>query len=201
MSSGERSAVAGLRERNRARTRAEIRAAALRLISEQGYAATTVDQIAKAADVSPSTFFRYFPTKEDAVMVDDLDAPMIEAFRRQPPEVSPLDAFRAVMQEVYGGMPEEVREQERMRIRIVLQTPELRDRMLGSLGETITMLAGIIAERVGRSPDDPKVVHFAGALTGVVLAAMFRANALDPDVDPLRLSEEAINDLADGLPL
>jgi hypothetical protein len=126
---------------------------------------------------------------------------LIEAFRRQPPEVSPLDAFRAVMQEVYGGMPEEVREQERLRIRIVLQTPELRDRMLGSLGETITMLAGIIAERVGRSPDDPKVVHFAGALAGVVLAAMFRANALDPDVDPLRLSEEAINDLADGLPL
>ena len=75
----------GLRERKKARTRASLREHALRLFREQGYQRTTVEQIAAAAEVSPSTFFRYFPTKEDLVLQDDMDTRMVEAFERQPP--------------------------------------------------------------------------------------------------------------------
>src|SRR4249919_3849313 len=52
----------GLRELKKQRTRAAIQAAALALIERQGYDATTCEQISAAAEVSPATFFRYFPT-------------------------------------------------------------------------------------------------------------------------------------------
>jgi AcrR family transcriptional regulator len=84
----------GLRERKKARTRASIREHALRLFREQGHQATTVEQIAAAAEVSPSTFFRYFPTKEDVVLHDDMESLMLEAFARQPPEIGLVAAVR-----------------------------------------------------------------------------------------------------------
>src|SRR6201999_2191851 len=93
---------AGLRERKKARTRASLREHALRLFREQGYQATTVEQIAAAAEVSPSTFFRYFPTKEDVVLQDDMDSRMIEALARQPADLAPIAAVRAALQQAWG---------------------------------------------------------------------------------------------------
>lgn len=71
----------GLRERKKLKTRVAIRRATYRLIAEQGYDATTVEQIAEAAEVSPSTVFRYFPTKEDIVLTDEFDPVIVAALR------------------------------------------------------------------------------------------------------------------------
>src|SRR5438132_7606923 len=60
-------ATVGLRERKKQRTRETIVAVATKLFLEQGYEATTTAQIADAAEVAPSTFFKYFPTKADVV--------------------------------------------------------------------------------------------------------------------------------------
>src|SRR6266540_3380610 len=103
---GEMSQVS-LRERKKARTRAAIREHAMRLFREQGFAETTVDQIAEAADVSPSTFFRYFPNKEAVILQDDYDPRIITAFRAQPPEISTIAALRAAFKQVFAEMTAE----------------------------------------------------------------------------------------------
>ena len=74
----------GLRERKKEKMRAAIQRQALRLFREQGYDATTVSQIANAAEVSESSFFRYFPTKEDLVRWDEFDPLIVEAIKAQP---------------------------------------------------------------------------------------------------------------------
>ena len=63
----------GLRERKKQKTRESIQRTALRLFERQGYEETTIEQIAAAAEISESTFFNYFPTKEDVVLYDAYD--------------------------------------------------------------------------------------------------------------------------------
>src|ERR1700742_2995501 len=97
----------GLRERKKARTRATIRQEALRLFREQGYQATTVEQIAAAAEISPSTFFRYLPTKEAVVLQDDREPGLVEAIEQHPGELGMVAAIRASMQAVSASLTEE----------------------------------------------------------------------------------------------
>jgi AcrR family transcriptional regulator len=147
----------------------------LRLIREQGYDATTVEQIAEAAEVSPSTFFRYYPTKEDVVLQDDLDLLWIEAFRAQPPELSTIAAMRAALREAFANMSEADMTvlRETMDLAAI---PAVRARMLDEFARTTQVLAGVIAERAGRAPDDFAVVTAAGAVLGVAMAAYFTAS-------------------------
>ncbi len=192
--------VPGLRERKKAKARAAIQQHALRLFREQGYSETTVEQIAEAAEVSPSTFFRYFPTKEDVVLLDVLDPIIIEAFRAQPPDSSPSQALLAAFRSAVNELPEEEQELERARERLILTTPELRARMLNDVVDTIQMLSGLIAERVGRTPDDFAVRVYSGALIGVMFSVMY--TAVDhPEADLSSLMEDALKQLGTGLTL
>ncbi|MGH2387553.1 MAG: TetR family transcriptional regulator, partial [Chloroflexota bacterium] len=183
--------VVGLRERKKAKTKAAIQRHALRLFEEQGYAATTIEQIAEAAEVSPSTFFRYFPTKDDVVLQDDLDPILIEAFHAQPAELSPIQAFRGALRAVFAELPEDEWELARQRNALGSTVPELRARMLEELYRTIQMLAEAVAERVGRPADDFAVRTLAGAIIGVGMSAMHAVNE-DPTMDHIMRMDEGM---------
>ncbi|GAA3559246.1 TetR family transcriptional regulator [Amycolatopsis ultiminotia] len=190
----------GLRERKKARTRESIQRHALRLFEAQGYAATTVEQIAAAAEVSPSTFFRYFPTKEETVLYDPVDPLLIEAARKQPAELSLIGVIRATLKDVRENWPAEVWAEERVRQRLVFTEPALRARLSEGHIEGIDMIAGFVAERTGRAPDDSEVRAWAGALTGVLLAVGI-ARFNDPNLDWFDELDRAFAFIEGGLQL
>jgi len=171
----------------------------MRLFREQGWEETTVEQIAEAADVSPSTFFRYFPTKEDVVLRDDYDELMIESFRAQPAELTPLQAMRKALREVFGSLTPREREEENERLRLSREVPELRAARLDELIRTMRLLATIVGERVGRSADDPAVLAFAGAFIGVAMSTMLAGH--NPITKTYEQFDDALALLEAGLPL
>ena len=190
----------GLRERKKARTRAAIREHALRLFREQGYDRTTVEQIADAAEISPSTFFRYFPTKEDVVLQDDMDLLWLQAVKAQPPELSPVAALRAGMQAAFASLSPEEFARLREAMNLALTVPAVRARSLDEFSRTIGIIAAAVAERSGRDAADPNVRVFAGAVVGIAMTAWF-AGPGDDLADFAKNFEEGLALLEAGLPL
>jgi len=163
----------GLRERKKARTRAAIREHALRLFRDQGYEATTVEQIAEAAEVSPSTFFRYFPTKEDVVLQDDMDLLWMEVYRAQPAELGPIAAMRTAVRTAFGSLAADDLDQLRQAMHLATAVPAVQARMLAELARTTQIIAQAVAERSGKPVTDFAVQALAGAVVGIAMAAWF----------------------------
>jgi AcrR family transcriptional regulator len=190
----------GLRERKKARTRAAIREHALRLFREQGYESTTVDQIAAAADVSPSTFFRYFPTKEDVVLQDDFDVLAVEMFEKQPAELSPIAAFRAAAAAAYADLSPEELARFLETTALTLSVPEIRARAMEEFARTIDFMAAAVAKRAGRPPGDFAARNLAGAMIGVIMSATMPWTG-QPSGDMAAQIDAALAHLDAGLPL
>ncbi|MFF9621757.1 TetR/AcrR family transcriptional regulator [Streptomyces griseosporeus] len=160
--------MTGLRERKKTKTRQAIRAAAHRLIEEQGYEATTVEQIAERAEVSPSTVFRYFPTKEDIVLTDACDPLLLAELRARPagePWARSLRyaLHRAAERALADG------DELRLRTRLLVEVPALRSRMTESMADTARLLCRVIADRTGRDPESLEVRVHVMSLLGALI--------------------------------
>ena len=177
-----------------------IRTQGLRLFREQGYDATTVQQIIDAADVSECTIFRYFPTKADVVLLDTFDPSIAASFLGQPPELTGIQALRASFRTVFAGLsaPEAAEQQERTRL--VVAVPKLRAAVLDQFASAMLLLADSLAERTGRKPGDMAVRALAGAVVGVAVAAWWSLLD-DPTADLAALLDEAMGHLETGLRL
>jgi AcrR family transcriptional regulator len=187
--------ILGLRDRKKLHTRRVIRNEAMRLIEENGYANTTVEQITEAAEVSPSTFFRYFPSKEMVLMANDLDQVTIEALERQPADMPSLQAFRRALEITMATLSEDEWRFERARLRMVLSIPELKTAQFDEYRHTVTALTEADCRRTGREPDDFEVRVFVGALAGGLMAVLDHASGL-----PERMYR-ALDFMEAGMPL
>jgi AcrR family transcriptional regulator len=154
--------VAGLRERKKQKTKASIQREALRLFKKRGYDETTIEDIAEAAEISPSTFFNYFPTKEDVVIYDEYDPEVFAALMADTGR--PLGESIRNAIEAMAGIFENDRDAIYERAKLSLEVPELRARTWEELEKAQTQFAAIIASRTGREPGDFEVRVVALAL-------------------------------------
>lgn len=198
-----------LRERKKLATRRSLRRHALDLVAQRGFMHVTVEDIAEAADVSPRTFFNYFPSKEAALFGADPDriSAMRERILRQAPGDSALEALRQalaiearkVTDELgeLGGDPQDMLR----RMKVVRADPHLRAAQSAHMASIEGAMAEAVAERLGTDPAcDPYPALLAG-IAGAVIRATTVYWASSGGAEPLDLlTDRAFQALADGLP-
>jgi AcrR family transcriptional regulator len=160
----------GLRERKKAKLRRAIQDASLRLFAAHGYEQTTVEEIAEAAETSTSTFYRYFPSKEDVVLNDEVDDAIEAAFASRPIDESLVESFRAVAGVVIG-IADSDQEFHIARLRMMSEIPALRARYASTEFGTVALFGRVLADRTGLSADDYQVELTAAAVTSVIFTA------------------------------
>ncbi|MPZ24856.1 MAG: TetR family transcriptional regulator, partial [Dehalococcoidia bacterium] len=138
-----------LRERKKQQTKQALQEQALRLFLERGYEATTIEEIAEAAGVSPRTFFRYFSTKEEVLIKDPYDRRFLDVFLARPTTEPIVESIRAAMRSALPPMDSAETEAMLLRTKLMFQTPELSAQMWYHFAEAESMLAAVIGQRLG----------------------------------------------------
>jgi AcrR family transcriptional regulator len=155
--------------------------------------------------VSPSTFFRYFPTKEDIVLQDDMDTRMIEALDRQPTRLGPLSAVRAAAREVFASYTQADLDLLQETTVLTMTVPEVRARAMDEFARTISVISEALAKRTGRPADDLAVRTTAGAIIGVMMSITMPWEGWSNDRQTIEETfqriDQALGLLEAGLPL
>lgn len=192
---------AGLRERKKQRTRRTIADAALRLFAERGYEETTIADIAAAADVSPRTFFSYFPSKEEVVFAE-MDERLAEVRSRMaecPTGETPLQTMRRIALDLMHAMAAQGGDYGAVQIRLVLDRPSLQARALTRIQDAEEEVVARLQELCPELDDISSVV-IAGATVGGLRATIQHCRAQGYDIERTRAAVgRALAIVEDGL--
>ncbi|MDA3643076.1 TetR family transcriptional regulator [Saccharopolyspora indica] len=191
----------GRTEHGRRRVRSALALAALELFAEQGFEATTVDQIADAAGVGRRTFFRYFRSKEDVVFPghDERLAEVVERLAGADPAADPLlvlGSTAEVVLEMYLAEPEV----SLKRFELTREVPALRDKEIASIDRYQRVFARYLRERFAGEPGgDLRAAVAAAAVVAAhnhVLRQWLKSGGA---LDAKRSLREAVEHVAEAL--
>jgi AcrR family transcriptional regulator len=162
-----------LRERKKARTRRALQDQALRLFVDKGFEATTIEEIAAAADVSPRTFFRYFASKEAVLLEDEYDPLLFEAIAKVGhTDTPPATLLREVLAELMPPIWEADAEGLFLRTKLMLATPSLAGQIAGQRTAMERVIGELLARVYRRDAGELPVRVTASALVGAMWAAI-----------------------------
>ena len=160
--------MTGLRERKKRATHSAIRDGAMELFADRGFARTTIDQIAEAANVSRATVFSYFPTKEEIVFgeggaaIDDLAARLRERAHHQ----TTIAVVRSWLGDLAGWFePELVLQQQLAR-----EVPVVGARRLQLFGDAERAIADSLEDELGLDQQLPARLAAAALVAALRVA-------------------------------
>ncbi len=185
-----------LRERKKLKAMRHIQHVAMELFDEYGYGQITIERIAAEAEVSPSSIYRYFGTKEYIILHDEYDPVAIQALDNAFAANDPITALRHVISEMVELMVVDDEELVRRRMTYAMTEPAVRSGMYRQADDMSAQIRGILARNTGRHPDDLEIWVFTSATVSAFMTAIeywHRTGYRDPLLDVL---DRALNVLS-----
>lgn len=170
--SGEPWARLGLRERKRLRAMRRIQSVALEQFEEHGFDNVTIEHIASHCEVSPSTIYRYFGTKETIVIWDEYDPLALQAIVEELDDYPPVEAVRRVVTTIMLSAFEQDAARIRRRMRLAFTNSSVEAASTLQAYEMAQLVSGILATKLDRSPDELDIQVFAHAFVGGILGGL-----------------------------
>jgi AcrR family transcriptional regulator len=162
----------GLRERKRIAAMRRIQETALDLFDERGFGAVTIEQIAEAAEVSPSSVYRYFGTKEQLVLYDEFDQHFLEVIEIELAAHPPVEALRRAISNLMAQFVARDEALAQRKIRYWAEEPALQAAAAQQSDQFARAVAGALADAAGRPADDLDVHVVATTLVWALIAAI-----------------------------
>jgi AcrR family transcriptional regulator len=182
-------------ERKQLAAKRHAQARAFELLRDASFDGVSVEQIAEGSDLSPSTVYRYFGTKEGIFLWDERDDAVIDSFRDRlrtaPPGAAMLGAVSGVLVDRESGGYADGLDH----LRLIAATPALRVARAAQHAQLRRTLADVIVESGWREPD---ASTFAGAVVGAfagAIEAWERADGTDDLTALLARAAELVGDL------
>lgn len=160
----------GLRERKKFKAMRYIQDTALRLFADHGFTAVTIERVADEAEVSPSTVYRYFGTKEQLVLYDESDPGLLRRLDDLLADRSPVEALHRVIGELGDYLPDEAL--LRTRVHLILAEPAVRAAVGAEVDQAEAVLRDILAIHTGLGIDSLRLRVFVSSLVHGLLAVI-----------------------------
>lgn len=148
-----------------------IQEVALDLFDERGFADVTIEEIADAAEVSPSSVYRYFGTKEQVILWDDFDVQFLDAAQVELTSRPPAQAMRSALADAMIQFYERDELLSRRKTRYALEEPALRPALMEANDEFARRVADGLRRASDPQFDELEAEVIAAAMVSAMMAA------------------------------